>query len=381
MRRLFLALLLLCLPLGVHAGGVRHADDARLVATAKGGESVVVRIELGGATRFVDLAPMRRLEREFAPFVPAIARGDDRLYAGSVRDAPSGWARLARINGGWTGLVHDGRTLWFVDPASRHPALAAARGVAADATLAYRSDDLDLPDGFDPGGAGEPLLPTGIASGSSALPAPLGAPRYLKLTLVLDTEFQAVHGAGFASVAASILNGVDGLYRAQTDVQVSLHHLRALASNGTLTSSTPTALLDAFTSLLPGSGIPFAGLAHLLSGKDFDGTTVGLAWVGTVCNTQGFGSGIDQMTLGAAGNSAVLAHEIGHNFSASHDSQGNACPSSGFIMAAVLNLGAPATSFSTCSLATFTQYLSQPRACLDTPPAQAEVLFANGFEP
>jgi hypothetical protein len=50
-------------------------------------------------------------------------------------------------------------------------------------------------------------------------------------------------------------------------------------------------------------------------------------------------------------------------------------------MAAILKLDSPATSFSSCSLATFTQYLSQPRACLDTPPAQGEVLFANGFEP
>jgi hypothetical protein len=313
--------------------------------------------------------------------VPAIARGEDRLYAGGVRDVAGSWARLSRIGGAWTGLVHDGRTLWFLDPASRHRALAAARGLHDDATLAYRSTDLDLPDGIDFGGAGEPLLPGNIAASIAPPPLLLGAPRFLKLTLVLDTEFQAFHGASFASVAASILNGVDGLYRAQTDVQVSLHHLRTLASNGTLTSTTPGTLLNAFSTLLPGSGIPFAGLAHLLSGKDFDGTTVGLAWVGTVCNTQGFGAGIDQMTLGAAGNSAVLAHEIGHNFNASHDSDGNACPSSGFIMAAVLNLGAPATSFSSCSLATFSQFLAQPLTCLDTPPVQTEVLFGNGFEP
>jgi hypothetical protein len=384
MHRWPIILLLLCLPFAVDASGkVLRADDARLAVLSAAADdgAVVLSVELDGQARIIELAPMRRLEQEFAAFVPAIARGEDRLYEGTVRDATGGWARLSRIDGEWTGLVHDGATLWFVDPASRHAALATARGLSPGVTIAYRSDDLDLPQGFDLGGAGEPLLPDHIPGAAAPAPLLLGAPRFLKLTLVLDTEFQAVHGASFASVAASILNGVDGLYRAQTDVQVSLHHLRTLASNGTLTSTAPDTLLDAFTALLPGSGIPFAGLAHLLSGKDFDDNTVGLAWVGSVCDTQGFGSGINQMTLGAAGNSAVLAHEIGHNFNSDHDSDGNACPASGFIMAAILKLDSPATSFSSCSLATFTQYLSQPRACLDTPPAQGEVLFANGFEP
>ena len=67
--------------------------------------------------------------------------------------------------------------------------------------------------------------------------SPVGAPRYLKLTLVLDTEFQSRYGADAAATAAALLNIADGLYRAQTDVQLSLHHLRALDDNGPLTST------------------------------------------------------------------------------------------------------------------------------------------------
>lgn len=384
--RAFAVFALLCLSFAAGAAGsVLRADDARLAVQSTTRDGAVLQVALGGATRTIDLSAMRRLEREFAPFVPAIARGQDRLFAGTVRGAPAGWARLSRIEGRWTGLVHDGDTLWFIDPASRHPALAAARGLEGEGTLAYRSQDLDLPDGFDAGGVGDLHLAhdaPGVTAGLPALqPAPFGVARYLKLTLVLDTEFRAVHGAAAASVAASILNGVDGLYRAQTAVQVSLHHLLALDSNGTLTSTESGALLDAYTEFVRESGTPFAGLSHLLSGKDFDGNTVGLAWVGAVCDGNGFASGVNQMTLGAAGNSAVLAHEIGHNFSAAHDSAGNACPASGFIMAAVLNLGAPASSFSSCSLSTFGQYLAQPLACLDDPPPTGAVLFADGFEP
>lgn len=384
MRALVIAAML-CVPFTAEAAGsVLHADDARLAVQSIADDRAVLQVELQGTARVVELAPMLRLEREFAPFVPAIARGEDRLFAGTVRGAPAGWARLSRIDGRWTGLIHDGDSLWFIDPASRHPALAAARGLPDETTLAYRSEDLDLPEGFDAGGVGDPHDAHAGPGAVAALPAPLaplGMPRYLKVTLVLDTEFRAVHGAAAASVAASILNGVDGLYRAQTTVQVSLHHLLALDSNGSLTSTAPADLLNAYTAFVRDSGTPFAGLSHLLSGKDFDGNTVGLAWVGAVCDANGFASGVNQMTLGAAGNSAVLAHEIGHNFNAAHDSEGNACPASGFIMAAVLNLGAPASSFSTCSLSTFAQYLSEPLACLDDPPPTGAVLFADGFEP
>lgn len=383
MRQLLIALLCL-LPIAAHGGApLLRADDARLaVSEAKDAAtpgSIAVRVALGGTTVQLDLAPNRRLEAEAAPFAPAIARGDDRLYAGAIAGRTGSWARLSRIGGDWIGLVFDGAELWYLEPARRHPALAALRGMAAGETLVHRGDDLDLPQGFDLHG----LEPGPGAKGAHAAPhsgAPKGAPRYLKITLVLDTEFQTVYGASSASTAAAILNGVDGLYRVQTDIQVSLHHLRALASNGTLTSTDPNALLDAFTSFMPTSGIPFAGLAHLLSGKDFNGSTVGLAWVGTVCNT-GFGYGIDQMTFSTAGSAPILAHEIGHNFSAQHDSTNNTCPSSGFVMGAVINLGSPPTQFSTCSLTYFNAFLAGPRACLDTPPPTAAVLFANGFEP
>jgi hypothetical protein len=379
MRILTVFLLLLAAASAARADGtLRRADDASLavLSSEADGERVLVSLQLGARPGVLRLVPMARLEAEFAPFAPAIAQRRDRVYEGALEGVAGSWARLTRIDGRWVGTVFDGTVLWYVEPAAGHARLAAARGLAADATLVYRGDDVDLPEGFDHGGH------AARESASEALAgvrAPAGAPRYLKLTLVLDTEFQAVHGGNAASVAASVLNTADGLYRAQTDVQVSLHHLRALASNGTLTSTNPDNLLDAFTSFMPGSGIPFAGLAHLLSGKDFDGSTIGLAWVGTACSS-GFGYGIDQITFTTALGGSTLAHEVGHNFDADHDSDGNACPSSGFVMAAVLNLGSPPTSFSSCSLGYFSGFFASPRACLDTPPAAADTVFRNGFE-
>ncbi len=94
-------------------------------------------------------------------------------------------------------------------------------------------------------------------------------------------------------------------------------------------------------------------------------------------NSNGYGTGIDQVTFSQAFGGATLAHEIGHNFDADHDSQGNACPASGFIMAAIINTGAPSSQFSTCSLSYFDQYLTAPLTCLNGPP---DPIFASGFQ-
>lgn len=322
-----------------------------------------------------------RLEAELAPFAPAVASGAHRYYRGRIDDRADSWARLALIDGAWTGALWDGATLWLLDPARQHAAQARSQGIEPDATVVFPLAAVQLPGGFDFGPAGRapsagPAIGyPDLAPASGALPA--GISRFLRVTLVLDTEFQARYGATSASVAGAVLNIVDGVYSAQAGVDVSLLHLRALAGNGTLTSSNPNALLDAFRAWVNAGNVPVSGVAHLLSGKDFDGSTVGLAYLGTVCNSNGYGTGINQVTFSQAFGGATLAHEIGHNFNAEHDSQGNACPSSGFIMAAVINTGAPFSQFSSCSLAYFSQYLAAPLTCLNGPP---DPIFGNGFQ-
>lgn len=89
------------------------------------------------------------------------------------------------------------------------------------------------------------------------------------------------------------------------------------------TSSTDSGdLLDSFSSW-GGSGFSVNhDVASLWTNRDFDGTTIGVAWVGAVCFTsykyninQDFNSNAQQIRV-------LLAHEMGHNFGASHDASG-----------------------------------------------------------
>lgn len=64
-----------------------------------------------------------------------------------------------------------------------------------------------------------------------------------------------------------------------------------------------------------------AGLWHLMSGCP-TGTEVGVAWLGTLCQTKVTGESNGQQVSGTAVTTAgkaewqVVAHEIGHNFGA-----------------------------------------------------------------
>lgn len=196
------------------------------------------------------------------------------------------------------------------------------------------------------------------------------------MTLVLDVEFGQRHGSNAAATAVAMLNIVEGFYSAQAATQVSLHALKALAGNGSLTSTNAHTLLDAFVDYGRAGHVAFSGVAHLLSGKDFDGHTAGLAYVGVVCNPN-WGYGVDQATFSAAAASVILAHEIGHNYDARHDGDGNSCPASGYIMQPSVNLGALPTGFSSCSLDSFQQFRGgSPPACMALP----DLILANGFE-
>ncbi|TVQ32268.1 MAG: hypothetical protein EA376_06365 [Phycisphaeraceae bacterium] len=71
----------------------------------------------------------------------------------------------------------------------------------------------------------------------------------------------------------------------------------------------------------------FSGLnrdiAHLMTGRSLNGSTIGVAWVGAVCGNFGFGLSQSRFSLNTNSRMALTAHEIGHNFNAGHCSGGS----------------------------------------------------------
>lgn len=84
-------------------------------------------------------------------------------------------------------------------------------------------------------------------------------------------------------------------------------------------SNDPYQLLDDFTAWgISGFTAPHA-VASLWSSRSFSGSVIGLAWVGAVC-TQNKYNVLEDFTTNAQQKRVLQAHEIGHNFDATHTS-------------------------------------------------------------
>lgn len=59
-------------------------------------------------------------------------------------------------------------------------------------------------------------------------------------------------------------------------------------------------------------------MASLMTGRDLDGSTIGLAFTGVVCTNAAYGLSQSRYTTNAVNRIALTAHEVGHNWSSPH---------------------------------------------------------------
>nr|WP_282452962.1 M12 family metallo-peptidase [Lysobacter sp. CAU 1642] len=386
-KRAFWAWILAALPLSAAIGGeilVLHTLPAepRPIAAGKSG-AALLELALPGRSVVFELEPNRTLLGHMpADFRKRLEWSQVELFEGRVADVPGSWVRLNRQGRTWQGAWFDGKTVHFLDPAAAAKSIGSVPDGAGH--VIYRMDDLVIE------GLAHDSLPARSSYQSfikdigEYLPQAKATLRELNLTVVTDTEFTTLHGSNRDSIVAGRLNVVDGFYRAQLSVQIRLGTLRHLTDNGPLTmtlasggSGEPT-LISTFRSYMSGgagNSIPKGGLNHLFSGKDFDGSTAGVAYVGVLCSSS-FGYAINQVRSGSASTAVIIAHEMGHNFGANHDGGTSSCASGTWIMSPSVNGGL--NQFSQCSLDAML-----PRAasasCL-TAVTTGSGIYANGFE-
>jgi hypothetical protein len=314
-------------PVDVHAADF-HAEDAA-----------------AGARRGRARAPVRTfagaIERKGAAAAARAGRGGD--FARLSFEPGGRVAGLLRVDGVLYDVSADTAAgdlvleIAEVDARELGEALASCGGALDEALagIAPESAATEAPADGDAGG--EPVSAAGVVL------------REIELGTEADALFVDQTGGVDEANAriVSIVNAINGIYEFDLGLTNRIVFQRAWDGDDPYTSSNSDTLLSQFRSdFLQNVATPTDD-AVLFSGRDFESTVVGRAYVSTTCSPNRFGvnqfyNQSDSITR------LIVAHELGHNLGASHTTQG--------IMAASIN---PAvTFFSGTSQSQISSYVS-----------------------
>lgn len=154
-----------------------------------------------------------------------------------------------------------------------------------------------------------------------------GLYRVLTISTDADQEWYAKYGTQSNAEIAAIVNTAEALYERQLGMRFALVRQHVYADSSPYVSTNASQLLASFAANpenpanLAFSPLTFdqdVDLKHLFTGKNLDGSTVGLSYVGSVCWAPRSAYGVTQ-DVTRDFNVAIFSHEVGHSLGASHD--------------------------------------------------------------
>jgi uncharacterized repeat protein (TIGR01451 family) len=286
-------------------------------------------------------------------------------FEGYLPNLTGSWVRVTRIGTRWVGLWFDGATYYCIDSAGAVAnANAEAAAAAPDSMVVYRLADAVLEgpvfvdDMVRPALSAEALADQVSAElQAPATAAALAPTRWLSVGLIADAELVVLDGAAATSNMLARLNIVDGIFSSQVGVRIQAGSTTLLEPASQPFSGTDSStLLDQLRDYRGGSATQQAtGLSHLMTGRDLDGQTVGIAFLSDItkgialCSSR-YSASLSEARRNVNYDALIAAHEIGHVFGAPHDAEtGSACAAepTSFLMSATLS---GSSTFSNCSL-------------------------------
>jgi hypothetical protein len=355
------------------SNGFRVLHHQSVAVSGEKGVGATERMSFEAYGRRFDLtlAPNERIRRA----LPAGATKTEPLQ-GSVDGMAGSWVRITRSASGLRGMLFDGQQMYAIEPAADVAAVAVQPlDASSGETVVYRLADALMPVETmtceiavpDATPESPPTAADALEQLSTELRtykiAAVAAMKQAQVGVVGDYEFVTQFSTTQPEDAiVARMNIVDGIFSTQLGVKISLATPTLFRTpSDPFTKSKASDLLTEVSNFRNGSQAQRAlDITHLMTGRNLDTTTVGIAYLHGVCSAQ-YGAGLSQSGLNTTQAALIAAHEIGHNFGAPHDGEG-ACSTTptNFLMAPQLNGN---DQFSACSVQQIQPYVNNS-SCL-----------------
>jgi hypothetical protein len=266
--------------------------------------------------------------------VRPLDQGSVRTYKGTVAGMEEAQARFTLDENTLEGLIITPSDLYFVEPANRYSGSASSKDF-----IVYKASDLIRTSVGECGvtmaekvGSEAARLESQVSMAHGPIVEELFSPPRI-VDLATEADFEYFNRFGSADAAnneiISIMNQVEGIYNTQFGLQFTIVFQNVWAvANDPYDSTVPNTALNQFRDEWNASRQGVArDLAHMWTGKSFDGDTIGVAFTipGIECPLGSGGYGMSERLVQIPDKILVAAHEIGHNFGAAHSNGQPGC--------------------------------------------------------
>ncbi len=288
-------------------------------------------VELGGMPVEATLMPRNLL----APGFKLLVQGADgslheevpaqqTTYQGTLDGMPGSVVAGSLEGGQFRGLVRVALSdsLWGIQPATEVDAQAART-----AHIVYDSHMVDLPAYT----CGTLEIATRGAGAAPVGPGDAAGDKVCQIACDADFEYYQSNSSNVAATQSditSIINGVDAIYKVDVGILYSITTIVVRTSEpDPYTSTDPNTLLNQFSSNWNSTqGSVVRDVAHMFTGKNIAGSVIGIAQLNVICNLgSAYGLVQSKYTGNLVNRYALSAHEIGHNWNATHCDGDPAC--------------------------------------------------------
>ena len=217
------------------------------------------------------------------------------VLRGRLANRDDSWVRLVVADGVPRGLIWDGNEMLAVE--ARNDASGTPRAVI------FRLQDVYVEPGSMTCGNNDHVA--SFATVYEGLEAELydiveaaGAVEEINVGLVADYELFQRFGASTEVEMLTRISNVDGIFSEQLGVQLTAREVETFSdSNDPFTAAVPSDLLGEVASYRRNTPAQAEqGITYLFTGRDLDGQTVGIAYLGAICSTR-FGAGLGEAVV------------------------------------------------------------------------------------